>query len=289
MKILLIGKNGQVGQELDKYINIYGYKSFSFGKKELNILDYELVKQKIEQIKPDVVINTAAFHVVADCEMFPGKAFEVNVSAQKNLAILCRRHKIKLVYYSTDKIFDGKKRKPYSETDSVNPIQIYGLSKLAGEFVTLNYCPESLVIRTCGIFGGAKGSREKKGNFVLYILKQSTQRTEIKISSEQKASFVSAEDLAVGTLQLIKKKKKGVFNVVNSGYASWADFALEIVKIRKLNLKVIPINRHGIYGDVPTPIFTALDNAKTIQAGIYLQHWKKALKNYLSFLSSRDI
>lgn len=290
MKIFLIGKNGQLGYEIDKLSRKLRNDTFSFGQADLNILDHSFVRDKISEIMPDVVINTAAYHVVPDCEKYPDKAFLVNTIAQKNLADICREKGIRLVYYSTDKVFDGKKRRPYREDDMANPIQIYGLSKLAGELVTLNYNPQSIVIRTCGIFGGLTGSREKKGNFVLYILQQAKQNTELAISSEQVASFVSADDLATTTLDLLAKNaESGIYNVVNEGYDSWANFAKEIVKIKKLSLKIKPVDRKGIHGDLQNPVFTPLDTSKLKSYKILLPTWQNALKRYLSFLEQNGI
>lgn len=289
MKIFLIGKNGQLGREIDKLSRKLKNDTFSFGQSDLDILDYNLVREKIDKIMPDVVINTAAYHVVSDCEKFPDKAFLINVLAQKNLADICREKKIKLIYYSTDKVFNGKKRRPYREIDPTSPIQIYGLSKVAGEMVTLNYNENSLVIRTSIIFGGVIGSKEKKGNFVLYILKQSKAQESIEISSEQITSFVNAGDLALATLKLLKKDRRGIYNVVNEKYSSSATFAKEIVKLRNLKLKIVPVNRKGFYGEMQTPIFTPLDTSKLKSEGIVLPEWRNGLKRYLKLLESNGI
>lgn len=289
MKIFIIGKNGQLGSELVKCSNDAGNETFSFGRQDLDITSYDKVKEKIEQLAPDVVINTAAYHIVSDCEKYPDIAFSVNAAAQKNIALICKNNDIKLVYLSTDKVFDGEFKKPYKENDIANPVQVYGISKLAGEIATLNYNPNSLIIRTCGIFGGLYGSRAKKGNFVLYILNQSKIKREIEISSEQIANFAYADDLALGILQLLEKKSKGIFNLVNQGYSSWAKFSQEIVKIRKLEFKIIPIDRKGVYGDVPTPIFTALNTDKAGKKGVFMGGWRDALKRYLDFLEKNGI
>ncbi len=290
MRILIIGKNGQLGQEIDHLAKEFKFETFAFGKQELDILDYKRTEKLIKKISPDVVINTAAYHVVSDCEQFPEKAFAVNAAAEKKLADTCHQNKIKLVYYSTDKVFDGKKRSPYKESEPATPIQIYGLSKLAGEIATTNYCPNSIIIRTCGIFGGVAGSREKKGNFVLYILQQAKKGKQIEISSEQVVNFVYAKDLAFATLMLLRRKaKNGTYNIVNERSATWARFAQEIVKIRKLNFKIVPVDRGGSFGSVPTPIYTALDTTKIKNCDIKLSDWRDALKRYLDFLEMNGL
>jgi dTDP-4-dehydrorhamnose reductase len=289
MKIFLIGKNGQVGEEIVKQSAEMGFKIISFDSRELDITDHEKVKQKIEKHKPDAIINTAAYHIVSDCERFIDKAFSINVFAVKNLASICSANNIRFVNYSSDKVFDGKKHTPYRETDKTNPLQIYGLTKLAGEIIAANYNNDTINIRTCGIYGGLTGSRVKKGNFVLYILKEAKTKKELEISSEQIASFVHAKDLARATLLLLDKKaKKGIYNIVNEGYGSWAEFAQEIVKLNKLKLKIIPVNRKGVYGDTRLPEFTAMDISKIKKLGISLPTWQTGLQEYLHFLRSQS-
>ena len=182
-------------------------------------------------------------------------------------------------------MFDGTKKEPYTEEDRPNPLQIYGISKLAGELVAHNYDSESITIRTCGVFGGKTGSSMKKGNFVLYILDQAKKTNELEISHEQTASFVNAEDLAEGLLKLIElKAPSGIYHLVNEGYGTWSEFAQEIVSQSKVNLKIIPIDRLGVYGDTRIPLFVPLLNTKAKKLGVVLPPWQDGLKRYLKFL-----
>lgn len=282
MKILLIGKNGQVGAEIERLSSSQGHQVFSFDKQALDITQHTLVKEKLDKFKPEVVINTAAYHVVSDCEKYPSKSFDVNVFAVKNIAVLCQERNIKFVNYSTSWVFDGKKNKAYVETDIPNPTQIYGLSKLGGEIVSLNYNYKTLVIRTCGVFGGKAGSRSKKGNFVLYILNQAKTTKVLEISSEQTTSVAYAKDLATATLKLIEtKNNNGIYHLVNEGSCSWAQFAQEIVNLKKLDLKIIPVNRKGVFKNIKNPIMASIKNTKAKSLNITLPLWKNALKRYL--------
>ena len=146
------------------------------------------------------------------------------------------------------------------------------------------------MIRTCGVFGGLYGSTMKKGNFVLYILREAKKRKELEISSDQIASFVHAEDLANATIQLLEKNVGGgLYHVVNSGFGSWATFAEEIVKIANLNLKIIPVDRSGTYTEYKIPPFAALDNSKIKRIGIEISDWKDALGRYITYLSENKI
>jgi len=284
MKIFLIGKNGQLAQEIIKESGKQRFKIFAFSKKELDIRNYYAINKAVEKKNPDFVINTSAYHVTSECELHPDKAFEVNVFAVKNLALICKKNNVKFVTYSTDYVFDGKKNRPYIEDDQPNPLQIYGLSKYAGEIVSLNYNPDGVVIRTCGVYGGSEGSPSKKGNFVLNILKEMKTKNRVEISADQIISPTYAVDLAKATLQLIKKKNtNGIYHLINEGYCSWAEFAKKIIDLKKINSRIIPIDRKGFF-EINRPLFSALKNSRAAALGIQLPYWKDALEKYLQFL-----
>lgn len=282
MKLLLLGKNGQLGSELDRRAKELGFAIDSFGREELDITDYDRLYEPIEQREPDIVVNAAAYHVVPECERYPDKAFEVNAIALRNLVEICDRKGITLVHYSTDYVFDGLKGKPYAESDIPSPLQVYGISKLAGEFVTLNYSQRSLVIRTCGVYAGKSGSRAKKGNFVLTILKQGREKSEVEVSSEQIVSPTYAVDLAEATLQLLQAREaQGLYHLVNAGYCSWAEFAQKIVEYKCIKTEIVPVDRGGMAGTLRRPLFSALENTRARELGITMPHWQDALKRYL--------
>ena len=286
MKILLLGKNGQLGHEILKQGNFYHNISLKgYDRDELDVLDFIKVKKTVESQKPDVIINTTAYHVVLDCEKHPEKAFASNAFAVLNLARTCNEYGICLVTYSTDYVFDGSKGGAYEEDDVPNPLQIYGLSKFIGEKICLNYHPNSLVIRTCGVYGGKKGSRSKKGNFVLQILAESDKLKEIEVAKEQIISPTYAGDLARATFQLINgKASPGIYHLVNEGYCSWAEFAQKIVKLAKKKCKIIPVDRGCRSGEMKKPRLSALKNTKAGKMNIILSHWSNGLKKYLNSL-----
>lgn len=285
MKILVIGKNGQVGQALLAAAHKKKIIAYGVGRDELDIVNRKSIETVIKKQKPTVVINTSAFHVVADCESNPEDAFLVNSAAVKHLADICHDNNIRLVHFSTDKVFDGDRSTPYSENDRPNPLQIYGISKLAGEECALYYNPDTLIIRTCGIFGGKTGSRSKNGNFVLYILREAKSKETLEISSEQIVSVASAEDLAIATIKIIQKKvPRGIYNIVNKGECSWAQFAKEIVKISGKKLKIVAVDRKGYVSGMKIPKYTALSTKKINALGIELPYWKDSLVKYLEFL-----
>jgi dTDP-4-dehydrorhamnose reductase len=285
MKVLLFGKNGQLGNELDKRADDFGFEIVSFGREEADITDYEKVNSLIEQYKPNIIINASAYHVVPECESHPETAFLINAVALKNLAETCDRLKIKLVHYSTDYVFDGRKEIPYKEIDTPMPLQIYGISKLAGEFTVLRYATNSVLIRTSGVYGGKTGSRAKKGNFIINILKQAEGKETLEVSSEQIVSPTYAVDLAKATLQLLKHKNvAGIYHLVNEGYCSWAELAQAAVDVKGLKTKIIPVDRGGMAGSLRRPLFSALSNTRAKKLKIVLPEWEDAARRYVATL-----
>lgn len=287
MKILLIGRNGQLGQEIEKEASKFGYTLIAFSKEELDITNYSAVRTMIEAHKPDIVINTSAQHATLDSEVNPQNPFAINSFALKSLAVLCKEKNICLVTYSSDYVFDGLKGTPYGEKDKQNPVQLFGLSKYMGELIAINYNPDTMLIRTCGVYGGIQGSRSKK-NFVLNILDESKDKKVIDVSYEQVVSPTYAYDLAIGTLKLLEKTREGgMYHLVNTGYCSWAEFSEEIMKLRNLKVKINPVNRNGLSGGMRRPLFSALKNTRAKKIGITLPTWQDGLKRYMDFLTEK--
>lgn len=287
-KILLIGKTGQLGSEIMKDAVSFDFIIFSYDKDKLNVTNEVQVKEKIEEIKPDILLNTSAYHVVAACEENPLDAMAVNCIAVTKMAKLCKKYDIKFVTYSTDYVFDGKKRAPCEENDTPNPLQIYGISKLAGEYAALNSYPEGIfIIRTCGLYGGEKGSPEKGGNFVLNIMEEAHHKKIIEVSSEQIISPTFAGDLSKATLKLLNSEAEpGIYHLVNEGYCSWYEFAKEIFQLANIDKEIKPIDRNGSNGKIKRPKFSALKNTKAKALGIELPSWQEGLKFYLNELSN---
>jgi len=286
-KILLIGKTSQLGTEIIKDANEFNYEVFGFDSKEVDITNVKQVLEQLERIKPDIVINTGAYHIVPKCEENPVLAMNVNFIAVRNLAKFCKERNIIFLTYTTDYVFDGEKRFPYEEDDLPNPIQIYGLSKLAGEYAALQIYPEkSFVIRTCGVYGRKVGSTQKKGNFFLNIIKEAQGKETIEVSSEQIVNPTYAGDLSKATLKLLNSNATpGIYHLTNEGFCSWAEFAQEIFRQGNINTRVIPVDRSGTFSGVKKPLFSALKNTKAKALGIELSAWQDGIKSYLKYLA----
>jgi len=286
-KILLIGKTGQLGSNLMKDASSFGFEIFGFKKKEMDVTNEIQVREKIEETKPDILINTAAYLDVYKCEANSLEAARINFLAVQNLAELCKDRKIVFVTYSTNYVFDGRKKTPYIESDHPYPLQIYGVSKLAGEYAALSIYPKgTFIIRTSGLYGGQKGSPEK-GNFVLNILRESRDKRTIKVSSEQIVSTTYAPSLSRSSLKLLKNQAEpGIYHLINEGYCSWYEFAKEIFTLMNVSMKIIPVNRGGKSGNVKRPKFSALENTRAKFLGVVLPSWQNDLGLYCDFLKS---
>ncbi|MHC4197985.1 MAG: SDR family oxidoreductase, partial [Planctomycetota bacterium] len=153
-KIAIIGANGQLGQDLVKVFK--GDGTVALTHKDIEIVNQRRAEAVLGRIKPDVVINTAAYHRVEDCETEYARAFEVNGIGSANLARVAENLGFALVHISTDYVFDGKKREPYQEDDAANPLNTYGLTKLAGEYYIRNLCARHYIVRTSGLYGLAR-------------------------------------------------------------------------------------------------------------------------------------
>ncbi|OGZ62621.1 MAG: dTDP-4-dehydrorhamnose reductase [Candidatus Staskawiczbacteria bacterium RIFCSPHIGHO2_01_FULL_34_27] len=286
-KVLLIGKTGQLGSEIMKDAFSFGFEIVGFEQEELDVTDHLQVKEKIEKIKPDIVINTSAYQIIPMCEKNPLLAMAVNFIAAQNLARICQENNTIFVTYSSDYVFDGTKGVPNEEDDAPNPLQMYGMSKLAGEYAALHiHSGGAFVIRTCGLYGGKKGSPEK-GNFVLNIIKEAEGKEVIEVSCEQIVSPTYAGDLSRATLKLLTSKAKpGIYHLVNEGMCNWYEFTKEIFKLAGVKKELKPVDRSGFDGSVKRPKFSALKNTKARDLGITLPSWQEGLKSYFNFLDN---
>ncbi|MBI2426856.1 MAG: dTDP-4-dehydrorhamnose reductase [Candidatus Kerfeldbacteria bacterium] len=288
MKILVTGGSGQLGQELMRRASELGIDAIGTTRGELDVTQPEQVDDVFERVHPDVLINTSAYHVVLDCETHADAAFLTNTVAVAQMALKCKERDVQFITYTTDYVFDGTKGTPYVETDVTHPLQMYGLSKLAGEIAARNMNKSSIVIRTCGVYGGKTGSSSKKGNFVLYILGEAETKSAIEVSSEQIVNPTFAGHLADATLALLHKQPTGgVYHLANSGYCSWAEFAQEIVKFAGKKLEVIPVDRGGTNGTMKRPLFSALENTKAKALGVTLPTWKEGVQAYIEYLQHK--
>lgn len=279
MRIALIGSNGQLGSDLQRVLQ---GDVACLTHKDIEITSDESINHALQAITPDVVINTAAYNLVDLAEDEPEAAFRVNALGPRLLAKWCQQHQVKLVHFSTDYVFgqNAEQRDPLSETDLPGPVSSYGLSKLAGEHFASMECENSVIIRTCGLYGQVTHG---KGNFVQTMLRLGRDRDELKVVNDQTCTPTSTADLALATSKLLESKQIGLFHVTNSGQTTWCEFAQEIFRIAGLNVHVTPISSVEFGAKARRPAYSVLNCTKLEEATSWkMPAWQDALATYLA-------
>lgn len=275
-KILILGgKTGMLGQALVREALDRGYDAVTLGREDGDVLDYEFLKDQILAAKPSAVFNAIAYTAVDNAEDDEQNALEVNKRIPEMLACILKDTPIYLMHYSTDFVFDGRQTVPYTEKDPVNPLSVYGSSKLAGEqaLAKLNNCA---VLRTAWLFG------EGRKNFVSTVLKYAQEKGGLRVVADQFGSPTYTKDLAEMSFLVMKNHGNGIFHAVNSGQASWCELASEAVKLLNLSVFVEPIETKDWPQKAVRPQFSVLSTKKLAQMYGYVPRpWVQALQEYV--------
>jgi len=299
MRILVTGKNGQLGKSIQKIINEQGnsprsnneqqVNDFLFvGREELDLSSENNINYYFNNNdKFDIIINCAACTQVDKAEKETELANQINHLAVKQLASIANKQQARLIHISTDYVFDGENNKPYIEADIPNPINIYGKTKLAGEKALKKAIPtNAIIIRTSWVYS------EYGNNFVSTMLRLSKERNELNVVSDQIGSPTYATDLANAILEIIKNKEFSesdqttqIYHYSNKGKVSWCDFAKEIFKIAKIDCEVKSITTEQYPTPAERPKCSLLNNKKIEKVfSIKQKDWKKSLQACLSCL-----
>jgi dTDP-4-dehydrorhamnose reductase len=281
LKVFLIGANGQLGTDLHRIFVSDGTSVVPVTHKDLDICHAKAVFAAISDARPDVVVSTAAYHRVEECETQTTLAFEVNAFGARNLAQACDRAGCVLVNFSTDYVFDGKQQKPYSEADLPHPLSVYGASKLSGEHLVAAVFERYFVIRTCGLYGLA-GSSGKGGNFVETMLKKAAAKSQIRVVNDQILTPTFTSDLADAVVKLIRTDRFGLFHISNQGECSWYKFAKTIFELEKQKVDLSPVTTDQFPSPVKRPPYSVLLKDRLNASGIVMPRWEDALARYLS-------
>ena len=233
---------------------------------------------KIDKLRPDIVTNIAAYTDVDGCESNEEKALSVNAEGARHVALAALKCRAKVIYLSTDYVFDGNKREPYLESDSPHPLNVYGRSKLKGEQYVQGLVKDSLIVRTQWLYG-----RYGK-NFVTSILRQAREKRVLSIVNDQIGSPTYTVDLAKAVSALIQFDARGIFHVANSDLCTWYTFGQAILKLSGMDkVKVIPISSKEDGRPATRPSYSVLNCQKLKKkTGLTLRPWSDALKEHLS-------
>ena len=272
MRILITGANGQLGCDLQR----------TLASHELILMDlptFDLTKSSCEEevasARPELVIHAAAYTDVDGAEHQPDLAMAVNAQGTEWVARGTTRAKARLIYISTDYVFDGFKRTPYLESDLANPLNQYGRSKLEGERRALDLCPNSLVVRTSWLYG-AYGK-----NFVKTMVRLAIERPELQVVADQRGCPTNAADLAQALAQMLRVNIRGIVHATGTGDCTWYELASAIVSATGRETPVHPITTAEAGRRAARPSYSVLANSVLKQSGITLPHWRDSLVQFV--------
>jgi len=245
---------------------------------DIEITDQNQVRTVLLDFTPKLVINTAAYHDVGECEKNDLRAFQINAKGVKNIAIACKEVDSALLHISTDYIFDGRAKMPYVEIDLPNPLNVYGISKLMGEYYLKSILNAHFIVRTSGLYGMHKCRVKKGGSFIDQMLLQAKERNEIQVVKDQILTPTYTLDLANQIRELIKTQNYGTYHVTNAGQCSWYEFAKAIFEISRINVNLKGVSSTEFPSTVKRPPYSVLENRALYNLGIDIMNdWKSAL------------
>ncbi len=280
MHVMIVGARGQLGRDLaqefsDCQVTLYD-------SEDMDIADEAKVQQQVSFIGPDLIINSAAFTRVDDCEREHLRAFEINALGPLHLALACKRWNVPLIHISTNYVFDGEKGSSYNENDSARPINSYGITKRAGEEYVQYTWADSAIVRVSGLFG-LSPSRMKGTNFVEAMLRLGKKGAPLRIVSDEYVSPTFTQDAAKQVRRLVEREDRGVFHLSNQGQCSWLEFAQEIFNGAGMTVGVEAVTAEQYGAPAKRPPNSSLDNQRFRALGYPdMRCWKQALADYLA-------
>lgn len=279
IKVLVTGVNGQLGYDVEKRLNELGIETVGAGRSSFDITDKKETYEYISKIKPDVVIHCAAYTAVDKAEDEKEKCYAVNVDGTRNIAEICKEIDAKMVYISSDYVFDGQGMEPQSESKQTSPVNYYGYSKEQGELIVRDLLDKYFIVRTSWLYG-INGN-----NFVKTMLKKTETNDKLYVVNDQAGAPTYTRDLAVLLCDMIKTNRYGIYHGVNEGYCSWYEFALAIFDKTGVNIKVNPAVSSEYPAKAKRPQNSRLSKDNLDKNGFMrLPSWEDALTRYLKEL-----
>jgi dTDP-4-dehydrorhamnose reductase len=283
MKIAVIGASGQLGIDAVNAFTGNGDEVFPFSHSEIELSDIDSISNRLTGLSPHVIVNTAAMHHVENCEREPQKAFAINGLGARNLSLVAREIGAAVLHVSTDYVFDGTKGSPYEETDAPMPLNVYGNTKLSGEYSVRSTAEKHFVLRTSAIYG-KNPCRAKGGlNFVELMLKLAKERDVLRVVDSEVVTPTPTTEIARQMVLLSRSDKYGLYHATAEGSCSWYAFAREIFALTstKVNLQIAGPNEFP--AKVPRPKYSVLENRALKNQGLNVfKPWQQGLVEYLS-------
>ncbi|MFX3617521.1 MAG: dTDP-4-dehydrorhamnose reductase [Sporolactobacillus sp.] len=275
-KILVTGAHGQLGTELTLMLQEKDYETFGLGHDELDITNLAQVREVFQSIRPAAVCHTAAYTAVDKAEADREGAFLVNAYGTRNVAIAAEEIGAKLVYVSTDYVFNGEKEGTYSEFDAPCPLGVYGQSKYAGEQFVHDFHSQYFIARTSWVYG------QYGNNFVKTMLKLAETHDQINVVNDQRGCPTYTKDLAEKIIELFQTDNYGTYHISNSGSCTWYEFAKAIFEIKGIDVKVNPCTSEEFSRTAKRPKNSVFEHlALNLNHFIEVRDWKKALDDYM--------
>lgn len=283
-RLLIFGANGQLGSDLQAAAaaSVGAFTAIPFGRDRLDLGDLDAIRPALDAADFDVALYCASIHKTDAVEDDAAPAFRVNAHAADIAAAHCAERGRPFVYYSTDYVFSGLGRDtPYTENDPTSPINVYGASKAMAETLVLRY-PTTAVLRVASLFGVA-GASGKGGNFVETMIRLGRERGRLSVVADQVMTPTATADVADMTLRLLAAgAPAGIYHAVNSGEASWYEFATEIIARAGVDAAVEPTTSAAYATRAPRPAYSALDNSRIAAVVGRPAHWRDALARYMA-------
>jgi dTDP-4-dehydrorhamnose reductase len=280
MRTVVLGAPGQLGRDLAPRL---AGEVVPLGRADVDLTDTNALRGPITALRPDVVINCAAYNFVDRAEAEPSAALAVNAWAVRELAAVCRDLDATLVHFSTDYVFglDAARTAPLTEGDPPGPVSVYGLSKLAGEYLVRATCPKHFVVRTCGLYG-VWGTGGKGGNFVETMLRLAAQAKPLRVVNDQRCTPSFTADVAAATAALLPTGAFGLYHVTSAGDCTWYEFAREIFRAAGVRADLTPITSAEFGAPARRPAYSVLSNEKLRAVGVTPPRtWTEAIAAYL--------
>jgi dTDP-4-dehydrorhamnose reductase len=283
MKVVVTGAAGQLGQDVLLELERKNHQAIGTDREQLDITNEDDVLAFISDVKPDVILHCAAYTNVDAAEEDEETAYQVNGIGTKNLAQAAKQTGAKMLYISTDYVFNGTASEPYEVDQPTQPLGAYGRTKLAGEEFVQDILEKFFIVRTAWVFG-AYGH-----NFVKTMLRLGKERGEVGVVHDQVGSPTYTVDLAKFMVELMETDKFGIYHATNSGVCSWYEFAVEIFNQAGLNVKVNPLTTDQFPRPAARPKYSVLSKEKIEQQGLTpLRDWKSALDAYLTETNEKN-